>query len=61
MNGGWVENDEAVCYFDDIIDQYTLGLHYLKSKLNYEVRIGWATDSFGHSHSQAALLHLLGF
>ncbi len=61
MNGGWVKNDEAVCYFDDIIDQYTLGLHYLKSKLNYEVRIGWATDSFGHSHSQAALLHLLGF
>lgn len=24
-NGGWVENDEAVCYFDDILDQYTIG------------------------------------
>jgi hypothetical protein len=24
-------------------------------------KIGWATDSFGHSHSQAALLHLLGY
>lgn len=28
-NGGWVENDEAVCYFDDIIDQYTIGHNYL--------------------------------
>ncbi len=23
-------------------------------------KIGWATDSFGHSHSQVALQHLLG-
>lgn len=28
-NGGWVENDEAVCYIDDIIDQYTLGHTFL--------------------------------
>ena len=24
------------------------------------VKIAWATDSFGHSHSQAAIEHLLG-
>lgn len=54
-NGGWVENDEAVCYFDDILDQYTIGHEYLNSVFGYEVKIGWATDSFGHSHSQAAL------
>ena len=28
--GGWVENDEAVCYIDDIIDQYTLGHNFLR-------------------------------
>ena len=59
-NGGWVENDEAVCYFDDILDQYTLGHEFLLRNFNYQVKIGWATDSFGHSHSQAALLHTLG-
>ena len=21
-NSGWVENDEAVCYYDDILEQY---------------------------------------
>lgn len=54
-NGGWVENDEAVCYYDDILDQYTLGMNFLQQNLDYQVKIGWATDSFGHSHSQAAL------
>ena len=29
-NGGWVENDEAVTYVDDIIDQYTLGHQFLR-------------------------------
>ena len=59
-NAGWVENDEAVCYYDDILDQYTLGMNFLNSEFSYQTKIGWATDSFGHSHSQAALQHLLG-
>ena len=59
-NGGWVENDEAICYYDDIIDQYTIGMNFLHEKFKYIVKIGWATDSFGHSHSQAALEHILG-
>lgn len=60
VNGGWVENDEGVCYYDDIIEQYTLGMNYLNEEFQYAVRVGWATDSFGHSHSQAALLNELG-
>jgi len=60
-NGGWVENDEAVCYFDDILDQYTVGLDFLYREFGAQTKIGWATDSFGHSHSQVALEHLLGF
>ena len=60
-NGGWVENDEAVCYLDDIIDQYTIGHNFLKAEFGIDTKIGWATDSFGHSHSQVAIQHLLGF
>jgi hypothetical protein len=55
-----VENDEAVCYYDDILDQYTIGHNWMMEKFSFEVKVGWATDSFGHSHSQAALEHLLG-
>lgn len=54
-NGGWVENDEAVCYVDDIIDQYTVGHNFLNSEFGLTTKIGWATDSFGHSHSQVAI------
>jgi len=60
VNSGWVENDEAICYYDDIIEQYTLGMNYMHEEFHYKARLGWATDSFGHSHSQAALLNELG-
>lgn len=59
-NGGWVENDEAVCYYDDILLQYTVGHNFLYEEFGYVTKIGWATDSFGHSHSQASLESFLG-
>lgn len=60
-NAGWVENDEAICYYDDIIDQYTVGMNFMNEEFGVVSRVGWATDCFGHSHSQAALLNELGF
>lgn len=56
-NSGWVENDEAITYYDDIIGQYSLGMNYMYENFNYITKIGWATDCFGHSNSQAALLN----
>lgn len=60
VNMGWVENDEAVCYYDDIIEQYTVGMNWLYETFNYIGRVGWATDAFGHSQSMAALQNELG-
>jgi hypothetical protein len=57
VNLGWVENDEAICYYDDIIEQYTVGMNFFYEEFNYIGKVGWATDCFGHSHSQAALLN----
>lgn len=45
---------------DDILDQYTIGHNFLYQEFGIAPTIAWATDSFGHSHSQAALEHLLG-
>ena len=28
-NSGWVENDEAVSYYDDILEQYTFGMNWM--------------------------------
>ena len=40
-NGGWCMNDEATAYYEDIIDQMTLGHQFLKKELNYVPTIGW--------------------
>ena len=60
-NAGWVENDEAVTYYDDIIEQYTLGMNFMYTEFGHISRVAWATDCFGHSNSQAALVNELGF
>jgi lysosomal alpha-mannosidase len=49
INGGWVMNDEACTYYDDIIDQMTLGHKFMLDNLNITTDIGWHIDPFGHS------------
>lgn len=34
-------NDEATCYYEDMIDQMTLGHQYLKNNFNVVPTIGW--------------------
>ena len=54
-------NDQAAAYYQDIIDQMTIGLQWLKQNLNYVPTIGWHIDPFGHQASQAALFSQMGF
>ncbi|GAM19522.1 hypothetical protein SAMD00019534_026970 [Acytostelium subglobosum LB1] len=61
INGGWCMNDEATTYYDDIIDQMTLGHQFLNQKFGVTPKIGWHIDPFGHSSAQAALFANLGF
>lgn len=60
LGGGYVENDEACAYYDDIIDNYQLGSHYLETEFNYFPKVAISADSFGHSQSMAALLSHFG-
>ncbi|CAK65951.1 unnamed protein product (macronuclear) [Paramecium tetraurelia] len=61
ISGGWCMNDEATTYYEDIIDQMTLGHKFLKDTFNYVPNIGWQIDPFGHQNSQAALSYQMGF
>lgn len=61
LNGGWVMNDEGCTYYDDIIEQMTLGHRYIKSQFNQTVNAGWHIDPFGHSAPQARLFSEMGF
>ena len=57
-NGGWCMHDEATTHYIDMIDQTTLGHHYIRSQFGEAANptIGWQLDPFGHSATQAALL-----
>ena len=61
INGGWCMNDEAATYYEDIIDQMTIGHKFLKDTFNFTVEIGWHIDPFGHSSSHASLFSQMGF
>ena len=56
VNGGYVMNDEAASYYQDIVDQMRLGLLFLKNEFNVVPDIGWYIDPFGHS---AANVHII--
>ena len=54
-------NDEACAYYEDIIDQMTLGHHFLKITFDYVPRVGWHIDPFGQSMTQAQFFDQMGF
>lgn len=60
LGGGYVEHDEGCAYYDDIIENYELGLHFLKEEFDYFPRVAVSADSFGHSQSTLAILAHLG-
>ncbi|CAK92228.1 unnamed protein product (macronuclear) [Paramecium tetraurelia] len=61
LSGGWCMNDEATSYYEDIIDQMTLGHKFLLQNFNYTPSIGWQVDPFGHSNTQALFSNMMGF
>ncbi|KAN0028185.1 hypothetical protein ACTFIV_010018 [Dictyostelium citrinum] len=61
INGGYCMNDEATTYYDDTIDQMTLGHQFLWENFGVMPKIGWHIDPFGHSATQARIFGQLGF
>ncbi|PON50482.1 Glycoside hydrolase [Trema orientale] len=62
INGGMCMHDEATPHYIDLIDQTTLGHHFIKNEFGHTPRVGWQIDPFGHSAVQAYLLGAeLGF
>mmetsp|Transcript_641 Transcript_641/g.577 ORF Transcript_641/g.577 Transcript_641/m.577 type:complete len:80 (-) Transcript_641:502-741(-) len=41
INGGWSANDEACAYYEDIIDNFVVGMRWAKDNLGVDVVNGW--------------------
>jgi lysosomal alpha-mannosidase len=54
-------NDEAGVYYEDVIEQMTLGHQFLFDTFGTVVSVGWHIDPFGHQNSQASLFSQMGF
>ena len=61
VNAGWCMSDEASMYYEDFIDQMTVGLRWLKETFNYIPDVAWHIDPFGHHSSSASLFSRMGF
>ena len=59
----WCMNDEATTYYQDIIDQQTLGLKFVLKEFGScaRPRSAWQIDPFGHSREQGSLFAQFGF
>ncbi|XP_017121037.1 lysosomal alpha-mannosidase isoform X1 [Drosophila elegans] len=61
--GAWSMNDEATVNYQSVIDQFNLGLRYLKDIFGDCGRpsIGWQIDPFGHSREMASIFAQMGY
>ena len=54
-------SDEATPYYEDVIDQMTIGLRWLKETFDIVPSVGWHIDPFGHQASTATMFNKMGF
>ncbi|KAH8287906.1 hypothetical protein KR018_006961, partial [Drosophila ironensis] len=61
--GAWSMNDEATVHYQSVIDQFNLGLKYLKDAFGDCGRpsVGWQIDPFGHSREMASMFAQMGY
>lgn len=61
INAGWCMSDEATPYYEDVVDQMTIGHRWLKDTLNFIPDVAWHIDPFGHQASSASMFSKMGF
>ncbi|XP_041364636.1 lysosomal alpha-mannosidase-like [Gigantopelta aegis] len=61
--GGWCMSDAATTYYNDIIDQHTLGFNFINTHFGKcaQSNIAWHVDQFGHSREHSSIFAQMGF
>jgi len=61
VGGGFCENDDAISYYEDVIENMENGHAFLKKELNVVPTVGWNIDNFGHTIGMNYLFTQMGF
>lgn len=61
VSGGWILTDEANCHYSAIIDQMTVGHHWLRDNIGVVPRTSWSLDPFGYSSFHPYLYKHAGY
>lgn len=60
VGGTWVQPDNNLSGTATLLQQYTVGKDYFRQKFGRDVKVGWATDAFGHSAGLPGILQRCG-
>jgi hypothetical protein len=60
VNGGMTMHDEATTYYNEMIDNMSHGMRFLRRTFDAAPRTAWQIDPFGHSSTHAALVSEMG-
>ena len=61
LNDGIVMPDQALPYFDDLINVYEYGREFALKEFGKMTQIGWHVDTFGQSASMVSILADMGY
>ena len=60
VNAGWSMHDEACTHHDDMMNNMMVGHEFLEKEFNFQPRVGWHIDPFGHSNGNPRLFAEMG-
>eukprot|EP01113_Clastostelium_recurvatum_P010815 TRINITY_DN15431_c0_g1_i10.p1 TRINITY_DN15431_c0_g1~~TRINITY_DN15431_c0_g1_i10.p1 ORF type:complete len:646 (-),score=120.32 TRINITY_DN15431_c0_g1_i10:869-2806(-) len=61
IGAGWVQNDEAIAYYNSVIDQLTEGHQFILDTFGITPKIAWQIDPFGPSTVTPILFQEAGY
>lgn len=61
MGGGWVQHDENLPNYQDILLQLQTGIDWLQYHLGVTPKVGWQIDPYGHSSNTPWIYAFMGY
>ena len=60
VNAGWSMHDEACTHHDGMMNNMMIGHEFLEREFDFQPKVGWHIDPFGHSNANPRLFAEMG-